>query len=185
MALAESMKNFVNDLKASRRSRHEFVKGNKKIAKNIMAENRKSLQNIQAQNKANAQQTRAFLESAKETRMENFKKSKEDIKASIGRVHQSTAAIQRGAREMIKEFREDVKMAHGYWASLATDEPIAGPKIDTTARKIDTTARMNVQKTEIKLKEEKREVGIESKKEAEKDEKSDTSKELKDQEERG
>jgi hypothetical protein len=178
MALAESMKNFVNDLKASRRSRHEFVKGNKEIAKNMMAENRKFLQNIKAQNKANAQQTHAFLKSAKETRIENFKKSKEDIKASLDRVHQSTMAIKQGASEMKKEFREDVEMAHKYWASLANDEPIAEPKTDSTAG-------MNAQKAETKPKGEKKEVDARAKKEAEKDEKSETSKELKEQKERG
>jgi hypothetical protein len=128
MALAESMKNFVNDLKASRRSRHQFVKGNREITKNIMAENRKFLQNIHEQNRVNAEQTHALLKSSRESRIEDFKKSKEAIKASIERVHQSTAAIKKGALEMIKEFKDDVQMAHKYWASLATDEPIAEPK---------------------------------------------------------
>lgn len=127
MALAESMKNFVNDLKASRRSRHEFVKGNREIAKNIMAENRKFLQNIRAQNKVNAEQLHAFLQSSREARMEDFKKTKESIKATLLRIHQSKEAITQGAREMIKEFREDTQKAHEYWASLATDEPIEEP----------------------------------------------------------
>jgi hypothetical protein len=128
MALADSMKNFVNDLKASRRSRHEFVKGNRKIAKNIMADNRKFLQDIRAQNKVNAEQTHAFLKSAKETRMENYKTSQESIKAALDRVHQSTSAIKQGARAMIKEFQEDTQMAHQYWASLANNDPIEEPK---------------------------------------------------------
>jgi hypothetical protein len=134
MALAESMKNFVNDLKASRRSRHEFVKGNREIAKNIMADNRKFLQNIQAQNKINAEQTHAFLKSAKEARIEDFKKAKEAVKATLERVHQSTSAIKQGAQGMIKEFREDAQMAHKYWSSLATDEPIGEPKTATAPK---------------------------------------------------
>jgi hypothetical protein len=128
MALADSMKNFVNDLKASRRSRHGFVKGNREIAKNIMADNRKFLQDIRAQNKVNAQQTHAFLQSAKETRKENYKESQESIKATLDRVHQSTSAIKQGAQGMIKEFRDDAAMAHKYWDSLANDEPIGEPK---------------------------------------------------------
>jgi hypothetical protein len=124
MALAESMKNFVNDLKASRRSRHQFVKGNKENAKNIMAENRKFLQDIHAQNKARGEQTRAFLKSSKETRMQEYKQTMERIRGDISRIHQAKEAITQGAREMLKEFRSDNQMAHKYWASLTTDEPI-------------------------------------------------------------
>jgi hypothetical protein len=134
MALAQSMKNFVNDLKASRRSRHEFVKGNREIAKNIMADNRKFLQNIQAQNKVNAEQTHAFLKSVKETRIENYKKSQESIKETLARVHQAKEAITQGAREMMKELKEDNQMAHQYWASLTNDEPIGEPKVATASK---------------------------------------------------
>jgi len=124
MALAESMKNLVNDLKASRRSRHEFVKGNREITKNMMAENRKFLQDIHAQNKARAEQTHAFLKSSKETRMQDYKQVMDRIHGDISRIRQAKEAITQGAREMIKEFRADAQMAHKYWASLATDEPI-------------------------------------------------------------
>jgi hypothetical protein len=124
MALAESMKNFVNELKASRRSRHEFVKGNRQIAKSIMAENRKFLKSIQAQNKINAEQTHMFLKSAKETRAANFKETKKSVQAALDRIHQSKDAISQGAKAMIKEFRQDTEKAHEYWSSLASDEPI-------------------------------------------------------------
>jgi CHAD domain-containing protein len=134
MALAQSMKDFVNDVKASRRSRHGFVKGNSEIAKNIMADNRRFLQSIRTQNKVNAEQTHAFLKSAKETRMENYKKSQESIKATLTRIHQAKEAITQGAHEMVKEFREDAQMAHKYWASLATDEPIGEPKTATASK---------------------------------------------------
>jgi CHAD domain-containing protein len=163
MALAQSMKDFVNDVKASRRSRHGFVKGNREIAKNIMADNRRFLQNIRTQNKVNAEQTHAFLKSAKETRMENYKKSQESIKATLTRIHQAKEAITQGAHEMVKEFREDAQMAHQYWASLATDEPIAEPKAVIVGK--------NAKKAEIKPEVEKREVNAEAKKETEKNQK--------------
>jgi hypothetical protein len=129
MALANSMKNFVNDLKASRRSRHEFVKGNKAIAKSIMADNREFLQNIRGQNKINAEQVHAFLEATKEERTENYKTLIGQIREDIARIHNAKEAITQGARGMLKEFREDNQAAHAYWASLSTDEPIEEPKV--------------------------------------------------------
>jgi hypothetical protein len=132
MALAQSMKNFVEDLRASRRSRHGFVKGNREIAKSIMAENRKFLQNIRMQNKVNAQQTHAFLKSAKETRMENYKKAREVTKETLDRIHQSKEAIRQGAQEMMKELREDNQMAHKYWLSLSAEDPVIETKTATT-----------------------------------------------------
>jgi hypothetical protein len=143
MALAESMKNFVNDLKASRRSRHEFVKGNRETAKNIMADNRKFLQSIRGQNKINAEQTHALLESAKKARLEDSQKLKESIKASIERAHQSVLAIRQGAQGMMKEVREDTQKAHEYWASLSNDDPIGAPKESAatkTAKKEDASS---------------------------------------------
>jgi hypothetical protein len=136
MALAESMKNFVNDLKASRRSRHEFVKGNREITKNVMAENRKFLQNIHAQNKINSEQTHAFLKSSKESRMEDLKKTKESIKATLDRIHASRDAITQGAQTMIKEFRDDTQKAHEYWASLVNDTPIGDTKASTVSKNV-------------------------------------------------
>jgi hypothetical protein len=129
MALAESMKKFVNELKASRRSRHGFVKGNREIAKNIMVENRKALLRVREQNKINAEQTHAFLQSAKEERAQGQKQLMEGIHADIARIRQAKEAIRQGAREMLKELREDTEMAHKYWASLADDEPIEEPKV--------------------------------------------------------
>jgi hypothetical protein len=134
MVLAESMKNFVNDVKASRRSRHEFVKGNRENTKNIMADNRKFLQNIQAQNKINAEQTRMFLQSSREARIEDFKKSSASRKNTIQSIHQAKEAIRQGARAMIKEFRDDNEMAHKYWVSLNTDEPIPERKSATLGK---------------------------------------------------
>lgn len=158
MALAVSMKNFVDDLKASRRSRHEFVKGNREIAKNMMAENRKFLGNIRAQNKINAEQTRAFLKSAKEERMQSFKQMMDGIHESIAKIHQAKDAIAQEARGMIKEFREDNQMARKYWASLATDEPIeepsAPPKPAKGAKKTEVEADKAEVKKEVKKREE-------------------------------
>jgi hypothetical protein len=124
MALADSMKNFVNDVKASRRSRHEFVKGNRQITKNIMEENNKFLQNIHAQNKTNADQLHAFLKSSKEDRLESFSQLMENIHGDLARIHEAKEAIAQGSRAMMKEFREDAQMAHTYWASLSDDNPI-------------------------------------------------------------
>lgn len=135
MALAQSMKNFVNDLKASRRSRHEFVKGNREVAKNMMAENRQFLANIRAQNQSIALQTHEFLKSAKETRMQDYKQLMERIHGDISIIHQSKEAIRQGARGMMQEFREDNQRAHQYWASLATDEPIEEPHENTESTK--------------------------------------------------
>jgi hypothetical protein len=132
MALAESMKNFVNDLKASRRSRHEFVKGNRQVAKNIMSENRQFIQNIRAQNKINAQQTHAFLDSSRKSRMEGYNQLMEGIRGDIARIHQAKEAIRQGAHAMMKELREDNQMAHKYWASLANDDPIGESNTQTT-----------------------------------------------------
>jgi hypothetical protein len=158
MALAESMKNFVNDLKASRRSRHEFVKGNRQIAKSIMADNRKFLQNIKAQNKINAEQTHMFLKSAKETRMENLKETKKSIQETLDRIHQSKEAISKGAKAMIKEFREDTEKAHEYWASLSSDEPItdSGARVESTPAKESSPTNSKEVDTATKLEKEKK-----------------------------
>jgi hypothetical protein len=157
MALAESMKNFVNDLKASRRSRHEFVKGNKQIAKSIMADNRKFLQNIRSQNKINAEQTHMFLKSAKATRMENFKETKKSIQATLDRIHQSKEAISQGAKEMIKEFRQDTQKAHEYWSSLSSNEPItdSGDRVDSVSVNESNTTDNKDAATATKLEKEK------------------------------
>jgi hypothetical protein len=148
MALAQSMKNFVNDLKASRRSRHEFVRGNREIAKNIMADNRQFLQNIREQNKINAEQTHAFLQSAKETRVEDFKRAKEASRQTRERVHQAVDAIRQGAKGLIKELQEDTQKAHEYWASLDTDDPIGEPKVVKTPREIKAEAEATEAKQE-------------------------------------
>jgi hypothetical protein len=146
MALAESMKNFVNELKASRRSRHGFVKGNREIAKNIMAENRKAILRVREQNKINAQQTHAFLQSAKEERAQGQKLLMEGIHADIARIRQAKEAITQGARGMLKELREDTQRAHEYWASLADDEPIEEPKAQTKAEKAKVSKEEKEQK---------------------------------------
>jgi hypothetical protein len=155
MALAESMKNFVNDVKASRRSRHEFVKGNKENTKNIMAENNKFLQNIHEQNKINAQQTHAFLKSSKENRMQSYKQIMDTIHEDLARIHQAKEAITQGANAMIQEFRQDTQMAHTYWASLSNDEPITEPKatVEKAKEKKEPSAEKNPDSTESKKEE--------------------------------
>jgi hypothetical protein len=142
MAIAGSMKNFVNDLKASRRSRHEFVKGNRQIAKNIMKDNRRFFEEIHTQNQARAQETRSFLKSSKETRLAEYKQLMDSIHEDITRIHQTKEAITQGARGMLKEFREDNKLAHKYWASLVNDKPIeeADKKVEKeTTEVVETT----------------------------------------------
>jgi hypothetical protein len=178
MALAQSMKNFVNELKASRRSRHEFVRGNRETTKNIMTENRKFLKNIHEQNKINAEQTHAFLKSANETRAENYKKSQESIKATLDIVHQSTVAIRRGAHDMLKELQEDNQMAHKYWASLSNDEPVEDPKVATVSKSAKQAGAEGEHSQLLETKSD-------AKKETDKDEILKIEKEQKNQEESG
>ncbi|MFH1565106.1 MAG: hypothetical protein ABIC82_04635 [bacterium] len=132
MALAQSMKNFVNDLKASNRSRHAFVKGNRELTKSMVEDNRKFIQNIHSQNQSVAQQTRDILQSSREVRHQGFKTLMDTIHSDLGRIHQAKEAISQGAKGMMKEFREDNALAHKYWMSTASDEPIEEPKAAAT-----------------------------------------------------
>jgi hypothetical protein len=122
MALAEGMKNLVNDLIHARRSRHEFVKGNRQMAKALQEENKNFLVTIGEQNKMLAKQTHEFIKASREERKASYKQTMDSVHADLKRVRQASDAIVQGARELNKENREDSELAHKYWQSLSNDE---------------------------------------------------------------
>jgi len=147
MALAEGMKNLVNDLKASRRSRHAFVKGNKEMTKALQKENQNFFADIHKQNEDLARQTKDFLKSAREEQKQSFKQTMDTVHADIARVRQAKDAIVQGSRAMMQEFRDDSELAHKYWESLSNDDPIGGEE------KAVSGSKKAVEKPEIKQKE--------------------------------
>jgi len=126
MALAEGMKNLVNGIKASKRARRGFVKGNREQTKALREENRRYLGEIHAQNQSLALQTKEFLKSAKAERAASFKQLKDGIDKDLDIIHQSVGAIRSGAKGYLKELREDATLAHKYWQSLSVDNKPVG-----------------------------------------------------------
>jgi len=124
MALAEGMKNLVNSLKATKRSRKAFVEGNIAMTKALRAENQNYLANVHKQNQALREQTKQFVKASREERRQSFKQTMDKVHKDLDRVHQAVGAIRGGAREMLREFKEDSALAHKYWQSISTGEEI-------------------------------------------------------------
>jgi hypothetical protein len=126
MALAESMKTLVNDLKRQRKARHAFVAGNREIVHQMSIENRAYLAKLHQHNKELADQTRQMLQATRDARKADYNATMKSIREDIVRLRQSKDAIIAGARGMINEFREDHKAAQSYWAQVDTDDLIEG-----------------------------------------------------------
>jgi hypothetical protein len=152
MAIAEGMREMVNDLKASRRSRHEFVKGNRQRAADLREENKRYMQTVREQNKVLIDQTHAFLKAAKDEHKASFKQTMDSIRKDIEVVHQSTQAIVQGARGLMKDFSQDSALARKYWMEKDNDEPIPDPhkaqKIDRGKNKVNVEESSQTSSTE-------------------------------------
>jgi hypothetical protein len=121
MALAQSMKTLVNDLKRQRKARHDFVNGNREIVRQISQENRAHLKQIHDRNRELADQTKQILAASRDARIADFKATMTSIRDDIKRIHESKEAIVQGARGMIDEFRQDHQAAQAYWAEVGND----------------------------------------------------------------
>jgi hypothetical protein len=124
MALADSLKNLVVSIRASRSERKAFASGNKRNVKALQEENRNFLAMLRQQSQSRRQETMAFMKSAKEERIENGKATAETIKASLTSVHNGVLAIRQDAHAMMKELREDHALARTYWSMLYTEEAL-------------------------------------------------------------
>jgi hypothetical protein len=124
MPLADSMKQFVNELKSSRASRNAYVKGLKENTKALREENRTFFKNIHDQNQMLKQQTEQFVQYSKKAREETFKQTMDNIKVSLDSVHQSSQAIIKDARDSMGQYREDAQKAHEYWLQMQNDDLI-------------------------------------------------------------
>jgi predicted phage gp36 major capsid-like protein len=146
MALAQSMKALVNDLKMQRKARHDFVAGNREIVRQMSVENRQYLAQIHAHNQELADQTKQMLQANRAARKADYDATMTSIREDIARIHQAKEAIVAGARGMIDEFREDHKAAQSYWAQVGTDDLIDEDKHPTEDINVKQSAKQQPKK---------------------------------------
>ncbi|MBU1906033.1 MAG: hypothetical protein KJ923_03440 [Candidatus Omnitrophica bacterium] len=132
MSLTASMKSLVEDISASTKDRHNFVRGVvqdvsgiKKDAQALLERFRKEHKDLSIEIKEKAKEVKNFLASGEKTRKEDFASVMEDINNRLTEIHKwqkevraDAQTIRRDAQTLIKEYSDDLKEARNIWRSL-------------------------------------------------------------------
>ena len=121
MSLATSMKDLVEDIQASTKDRHAFVKDMSKDVKELIARFGKELEEM-------AKDLRHFLANSEKARKEDFVEMMKDIAEKLGDISKWQKNVRKDARELVKEYAVDNKKAHEYWMSLSKHPKASRPK---------------------------------------------------------
>ena len=121
MSLATSMKDLVEDIQASTRERHAFVKDITKDVKELIARFGKELEEM-------AKDLRHFLANSEKARKEDFAAVMKDIAVRLEDISKWQKGVRKDARELVKEYAADQKKAREYWFSLAGHRKPRRPK---------------------------------------------------------
>lgn len=125
MSLTASMKNLVEDISASTKDRHNFVRGVmqdvsgiKKDAQALLERFRKEHKDLSIEIKEKAKEVKNFLASGEKARKEDFAGVMEDINNCLTEVHKWQKEVRADAQTLIKEYGDDLKEARNVWRSL-------------------------------------------------------------------
>jgi hypothetical protein len=124
MPIADSMKNFVAELKAEKSSRHAGVQANRDITASILKENKDFLAQTHEQNRQKAENTRGFLRSSNEARKQDYNATMESVHAAIDSIKEYAKGITAESRLQMDEARKDRELAHQYWMSISSGEEV-------------------------------------------------------------
>ena len=111
MSVATSMKDLVEDIRASSTERHAFVGDMTKEVKGLLARFDKEQEDVVKELKEMAAEVKKFLAHGEKARKEDFAEMMKDV---VGRVNE----IRKDTRELLKEYGADQKKAREYWLSL-------------------------------------------------------------------
>ena len=118
MSVATSMKDLVEDIKASTTERHAFVRDMTKDVKELLARFDKEQEDLVMELKKMAEEVKKFLAHSEKARKEDFAEVMKDIAVRLDDIRKWQKDVRKDARELIKEYAADQKKAREYWLSL-------------------------------------------------------------------
>lgn len=119
MSLATAMKSLVEDIQASTRERHTFVKDVTKDVKELLARFDKEQEDMREELKEMAKDLRHFLANSEKARKEDFAAVMKDIAGRLDDIRKWQKDVRKDARDLVKEYAADQEKAKEYWLSLS------------------------------------------------------------------
>ena len=132
MSLATSMKGLVEDIQASTRERHAFVKDVTKDVEALLARFDKEQEDTVKELKELAAEVRKFLSHGEKARKEDFAAMMKDIATRLEDISKWQKDVRKDARELVKEYAADHKAATHHWLSLGGHRKPGRPKKEET-----------------------------------------------------
>lgn len=125
MSLTASMKSLVEDISASTRERHSFIKEVVQDVQALLERFKKEHKDLSIEIKEKAKEVKNFLATGEKTRKEDFAEVMEDINNRLSEIHKwqkevraDAQTIRKDAQTLIKEYSDDLKEARNIWHSL-------------------------------------------------------------------
>lgn len=118
MSLAASMKDLVEDIQASTRERHTFVKDITKDVKALLARFDQEQEDIIQELKRAAAEIKRFLTNSEKARKEDFEVVMKDIAERLDDISKWQQGVRKDAQELVKEYAAEQKKAREYWLSM-------------------------------------------------------------------
>ena len=128
MSVATSMKDLVEDIKASTTERHAFVRDMTKDVKELLVRFDKEQENLVRELKEMAEEVKKFLAHSEKARKEDFAEVMKDIAVRLDDIRKWQKGVRKDARELVKEYAADQKKAREYWLSLSEHRKTGRPK---------------------------------------------------------
>ncbi len=128
MSVATSMKDLVEDIRASTTERHTFVRDMTKDVKELLSRFDKEQEDLVEELKKIAEEVKKFLSHSEKARKEDFAEVMKDIAVRLDDIRKWQKDVRKGARELIKEYAADQKKAREYWLSLSEHSKPGRPK---------------------------------------------------------
>lgn len=113
------MKDLVEDISASTKDRHAFVRNMSKDVKELLAQFDEEREDMVKELKEMAAEVKKFLTNSEKARKEDFAAMMKDIASRLEDISKWQKGVRKGARELIKEYAADQKEARKYWLSLS------------------------------------------------------------------
>lgn len=119
MSLATSMKSLVEDIQASTRERHAFVKDVTKDVEALLARFDKEQEDVRKELKEMAAEVKRFLSHSEKARKEDFAAMMKDIADRLEDISKWQKDVRKDARGLVREYTADIKAAREHWLSLS------------------------------------------------------------------
>lgn len=122
------MKGLVEDIQASAKDRHTFVRATVKDVEALLVRFNKEQEDVVKELKEMAAEVKKFLTHSEKARKEDFAVMMKDIAARLEDISKWQKDVRKDARELVKEYAADQKKAREYWLSLGGHRKPGRPK---------------------------------------------------------